>query len=64
MKVFDKYLVIAKYEDGKTRIAASFKTQKEAADALTRAFGKCTENNWQDRNGTMFYIEKNTKEYK
>ena len=64
MKVFDKYLVIATREDGNSRIAASFKTKKEATERLTKAFGECAGGVWNDTQGNTFSIEKNTKEYK
>lgn len=66
MKVYGKYLVMARcYEGDRNRVAASFMTKKEAVETLDRIFKKRINNNlWEDKLGQQFFVIKNTKEYK
>ena len=62
MKTFGRYLVIG-IVNGKERIASSFMRKQDAIIALNNCFEKISDNEWHDRLGQVFRIEKNTKEY-
>lgn len=63
MKVFGKWLVKGTV-NGKSRVASSFMSKKEAIEALDLHFKKISDTEWQDTLEQIFTIEKNTKEYK
>ena len=62
MKIYKKWLVMGTV-NGKSRVATSFNTKKEAEVALTLAMNKVGDM-WEDSLGQKFFIEKNVKEYK
>lgn len=63
MKIFGKWLVYGNV-NGKKRMAAHFRTKADAIEALDRAgFEKIGKEEWKDRLGQTFTIEKNKAEY-
>ena len=65
MKVFGKYLLI-NVVDGQRKIASSFMTKKDAIEALDVCIGlnRLGDNLWEDNSHNVYFIEKNTKEYR
>lgn len=63
MKVFGKWLVMGMI-DNKAQIVASFKTNKDAVEALESSGFKRDGTLWEDSKGNKFFVEKNTKEYR
>jgi hypothetical protein len=64
MKVFGKWLVMGMIGN-KAQIVASFKTNKDAVEALELAgFKKLSDNLWEDSKENKFFVEKNVKEYR
>jgi hypothetical protein len=64
MKVFGKWLVMGMI-DNKAQIVASFKTNKDAVEALELAgFKRLSDNLWEDSKENKFFVEKNIKEYR
>lgn len=65
MKVFGKYLLI-NVVDGQRKIASSFMTKKDAIEALDACIGvnRLEDNLWEDKSHNVYFIEKNTKEYR
>jgi hypothetical protein len=64
MKVFGKWLVMGMI-DNKAQIVASFRTNKDAVEALELAgFKRLSDNLWEDSKENKFFVEKNVKEYR
>jgi hypothetical protein len=64
MKVFGKWLVMGMVNN-KAQIVASFKTNKDAVEALELAgFKRLSDNLWEDSKENKFFVEKNVKEYR
>jgi hypothetical protein len=64
MKVLDKWLVM-RIINNKAQIVASFRTNKDAVEALELAGFKRLETNlWEDSKENKYFIKKNTKEYR
>jgi hypothetical protein len=64
MKVFGKWLVMG-IIDNKAQIVASFRTNKDAVEALELAgFKRLSDNLWEDSKENKFFVEKNIKEYR
>jgi hypothetical protein len=64
MKVFGKWLVMGMVNN-KAQIVASFKTNKDAVEALELAgFKRLSDNLWEDSKENKFFVEKNIKEYR
>jgi hypothetical protein len=64
MKVFGKWLVMGMI-DNKAQIVASFRTNKDAVEALELAgFKRLSDNLWEDSKENKFFVEKNIKEYR
>jgi hypothetical protein len=64
MKVFGKWLVMGMINN-KAQIVASFKTNKDAVEALELAgFKRLSDNLWEDSKENKFFVEKNVKEYR